>query len=75
MKDFTKRRKRTTLYAAFTPIGDVVVNVWDWRKKELETLMSDRRANGEAIDGEHMVRIYVTTYNEMLSKRGLPTIL
>lgn len=65
--------RRTTLYAAFS--GSVpMLNVYDFNKKRLEMLMSDRKANGDAFPDEHLVRITVEYYNGILRKHGFPEI-
>lgn len=67
-------RRRTTLYAAFAATGEPALGVWDFDSKKLDTLMSDRKANGEALPGEHKVRIYVRMYNDILAKHGWPPV-
>lgn len=66
--------KRYTLYAAFTGAGSPVFGVYDWNKKRLETWLADRKANGEAFDSEHIVRITVACYNRIVSVRGWPAV-
>lgn len=72
--DSTRIAKRTTLYAAFTGDGTPALGVWDWNRKRLETLISDRTANGEAFAGEHAVRITVSFYNAIITRFGWPAI-
>lgn len=62
--------KRITLYAAFDSSGTPMINVYDFNKQRLETLVSDRIANGDAGAGEHVVRITVAKYNRILAERG-----
>jgi len=63
--------KRTTLYAAFNERGVPCINVWDFDRKRLETMVSDRVANGEAFPGEHIVQITVAKYSQMLRELGM----
>lgn len=72
--DITSTRKRTTLYAAFTGSGEPALGVWDWNRKRLETMISDRAANGEAFAGEHAVRVTVSFYNSIITRHGWPAI-
>jgi hypothetical protein len=62
------------MYAAFTSDGVPCINVYDYNKKRLEALVSDRIANGDALPGEHVVRIYRSAYNKLLEKHGFPTV-
>lgn len=70
--------KRTTLYAAFyttsTGTNEPVLNVYDFNEKRLDTLISDRVANGVAQPGEHKVQITVAMYNRLLKARGWPEV-
>lgn len=61
---------RQTLWAAFTGEGIPVINVYDFNRKKLERLLLDRQANGEALSGEHAVRITVEYYNQILDQYG-----
>lgn len=65
-------RKRTTLYGAFTGDGEPVLNVWGWERRKVETLVSDRHANGEAFPYERVVRCTVAVYRAKLAAHGLP---
>jgi len=61
---------RTTLYAAFSDLGVPAINVWDFDRKRLETLVSDRHANGQALPGEPVVRCTVEFYRRAYESRG-----
>jgi len=37
-------------------------------------MISDRKANGEAFDGEHRVRITMSDYNCIIANYGWPAI-
>lgn len=67
--------KRVTLYATFTTAGEPCHNVWDFNRKRLEVLLSDRVANGEAFPGEHIVRCTVQFYNEIRARYGFPPVV
>lgn len=74
MKDFTKTRKRTSLYAAFSDAGEPAINVWDFFRPRLLRLVQDRAANGEALKGEHIVRVTIEMYNRLMTERGWPLV-
>lgn len=61
--------KRITLYAAFTADGEPVINVWNWNRQALETNLYDRRMNGDAFPGEHLVQITVEMYDRIMEKK------
>ncbi len=62
--------KRTTLFAAFDVNGRPVVNMYDLRRAPLELHVSDRKANGEALEGEHVVQVTIAHYNRVLAQHG-----
>lgn len=63
-------RNRVTLYAIFTGNGEPVVNAWSWSKRTADLLLSDRVANGEAFESEHVVRCTVAFYVSQLEQHG-----
>lgn len=63
-------RGRTTLYAAFHGEGTPSINVWSWSRKDAETMVADRAANGEGFPGERVVRCTIEFYNRQLIKAG-----
>jgi hypothetical protein len=63
---------RTTLFAAFANDGTPAINVWDFNRRRLETLVSDRRSNGDALPGEHVQHCTIAFYRRTLAARGLP---
>lgn len=73
-RDFTRRRPRTALYAAFTWDRMPVFGVWGWYAKDVDARIAERKANREAYHGEHRVRI-TTKYNDVLAQHGFPTVL
>jgi hypothetical protein len=66
--------RRTTLYAAFSDAGVPAINVHDFDKRRLSRLLSDRQANGDALPGEHLVRVRLDYYNRMMAERGWPEV-
>jgi hypothetical protein len=70
----TKPNARTTIYAAFSGDGVPCVNVYDFNKARLVTLLNDRRQNGEALSGEHIVHCTLADYNRQLAALGLPPV-
>lgn len=67
-------RRRTTLYAAVMPTGEPVLGVYDFDRNRLDTLLADRRANGEAFEGERRVQITIAHYNRLLGASGWPVV-
>lgn len=71
-REKTKMSKRVTLYAAFFGEDCPAINVYGFDRKRLETLVSDRIANGEAHPSERVVRCTLAFYRSKLEKHGLP---
>lgn len=65
-------KARMTVYAAFFGEGTPAINVYDFDRKRLEVLLSDRRANGEAHEDERIVRCTVDFYRRKLQEHGFP---
>jgi hypothetical protein len=65
---------RTTIYAAFSGDGVPCINVHDFNRARLESLVNDRRANGEALPGEHIVHCTLAVYNTQRAALGLPPV-
>lgn len=63
---------RMTVYAAFFGADVPAINVYDFDRRRLETLVGDRRANGEAHEDERIVRCTVDFYRRKLQEHGLP---
>jgi hypothetical protein len=66
--------KTEWVYVAFCQDGMHVLNVWHQCGIGMKTLLNDRRKNGEALPGEHAVRISLATYNWIRSQYRLPLI-
>ena len=68
------KQRRTTLYAAFDQDGTPAINVWDFNLGRLQVLVGDRVANGDALAGEHIARVTVQKYRELVAKLGHPSL-
>jgi hypothetical protein len=62
------------VHAAFTGDNEPALGVYDFDPKRLDVMISDRKANGEAFDGEHRVRLTLNDYNRIIANYGWPAI-
>lgn len=59
------------VYYAHTPDGTPAINVYAWKRADIENMIADRKANGEAFEGETYTRALVSEYRGILLHHGM----
>jgi hypothetical protein len=62
--------RRKTLFAAFSKDGVPAINVASFSRSIAEREVGDRRANGDALEGEHVVQCVIEFYRRKLRAAG-----